>query len=173
MNVYAARKVLSDAVWLARKSPDKHTQNGAIITQRDGYLLPHGSGFNRFPTGVQPIWPRTERPDKYAWTEHAERIAIYEAARTGMALQGKSLVSPWAACADCARAIIEAGIVEVVTMPRGEFVNESGRWNDSMAVGDEMLAEAGVAVQFVPGPLGPVKVRVNRLEVWVRPRGRA
>jgi dCMP deaminase len=46
--------------------------------------------------------------------EHAERDAIYKAAFVGMQTEGATLYVPWFACADCARAIIAAGITRVV-----------------------------------------------------------
>ena len=44
---------------------------------------------------------------------HAERNAIYAAAREGIRLEGSTIFTPGLPCPDCARAIIQAGIVEI------------------------------------------------------------
>ena len=166
MNDSSARVALRRAAKLALNSLDQSSQNGAFIAYRDGRPVLSDGGepleaWNAFPTGVVGNDHRWERPQKYAYVEHAERAAIFRAARSGTRTRGLSLVCTWAACADCARAIILAGITELVTLARRETVNESGRWNDSVEVGDEMLAEAGVRVQYVTGPLSPAQIAVR------------
>jgi len=46
--------------------------------------------------------------------EHAERNAIYNAARHGTQMEGCTLYVELLPCMDCARAIVQAGIREVV-----------------------------------------------------------
>ena len=65
-------------------------------------------GCNTFPKGFPHI---QERPAKYSWIEHAERNAIYTAARNGVGLEGSSMYLNWYPCVPCARAIIQSGIV--------------------------------------------------------------
>ena len=65
-------------------------------------------------SGVHDNVPeRLEAPTKYLWIEHAERNAIYNAARAGMGLEGCTLYCETPSM-DCARAIVQAGIVQVV-----------------------------------------------------------
>jgi len=158
------RRLLSLAVTAAAASPDPSTQNAALLVRRqtiagETYQWPVvGPEVNAFPWGVTESVERWERPFKYRFVEHAERAAIYSAARGGAYTVGSTMVCPWAACADCARAIIGAGIVEVVTLHRE--VHE--RWDLSIGTGDAMLAEAGVTVTFLDGPLaGCPKIRRN------------
>jgi dCMP deaminase len=104
----------------ARKSKDESTRVGAVIVGPDHDQ--RAGGFNGLPRGVvdDPVrfpWSasRHRRPEKYSWYEHAERNAIYNAARAGVATGGCTMyVAGGPPCADCARAVIQAGIVEVV-----------------------------------------------------------
>ena len=56
---------------------------------------------------------RWDRPIKYQFVEHAERNAIYNAARVGTPTLGCSAFVSLAPCVGCARALVQAGIVEV------------------------------------------------------------
>jgi dCMP deaminase len=135
----------------AQLSPDPSTQNAALIVNGmvDGEPLTAGYGHNDFPKGVQP---RLDRPAKYTFIEHAERNAIYDAALEGEATLDATMVALWAACADCARAIIQSGIK---TLYRHSFYTSHGHgddsldrmpWKASTDAGDQMLREAGVDI---------------------------
>ena len=56
---------------------------------------------------------RWDRPQKYQYVEHAERNAIYNAARMGVPLNGCIAFVSLAPCVGCSRALAQAGIVEV------------------------------------------------------------
>jgi dCMP deaminase len=105
---------------------------------------------NGFARGVAVSGERLERPLKYSYIEHAERNVIYGAARQGIATLGTILVTTWTPCAECARAIIQAGIIEMIVLVTGEVAH----WSDSIDIGTQMLKEAGVKVTSVLGPLG-------------------
>jgi len=149
------RRLLRLAITAATTSPDPSTQNAALLVRRktiagEIHQWPiAGPEVNAFPRGVNELVERWERPMKYRFVEHAERAAIYRAVRDGDYAAGSTMVCPWAACADCARAIIGAGVVELITLHRE--IHE--RWDLSIGSGDAMLAEAGVTVTFVDGPL--------------------
>jgi dCMP deaminase len=147
------------ASYAALRSPDPSTQNAAVLYDEFG-VCSSTYAVNEFPRGVHETnhlgTSRWERPGKYMWVEHAERNSIYKAARLGISTAGATMVCPWAACADCARGIIQAGFGRLVTMQ----YEISGRWDESIDAGFTMLAEAGVKVEFIDGPLG-VKVRRN------------
>jgi dCMP deaminase len=108
---------------------------------------------------------RLERPTKYSFIEHAERNAIYHAARNGERTIGGILYAPWFACADCARAIIQAGITTVVG--HKQMFDHAGEyhWNESIAYGNEMLKEAGVETFLYDGPIGNSYALFNG-ETW-------
>lgn len=132
----------------AKDSPDRSTKVGCLIIGRNGGVLM--TACNEFPPGVADVDARHQRPDKYEWIEHAERDAIFDAARLGIPLLGCRIIQPGYPCAPCARAIIRAGLVELLTL--GEPMDP--RWGHSQQIGLEMLAEAGVTVTrlFLPTP---------------------
>jgi dCMP deaminase len=144
---------LADAKVLAQNSPDRSTKVGCVITESDGYVIT--KGFNRMPKGINDtIDARHERPVKYSWFEHAERVAIFDAARRGISLEGSTLYcgSTLAGppCAECCRALIEAGIKRVVGSIGDDDPNTwEARWRDSMMVSLEMLKEAGIQFDTV------------------------
>ncbi len=127
---------------IALKSKDRSVKIGAIIVGPDHEI--RSTGFNGFPRGVlDDVEPRHERPAKYLYTEHAERNAIFHAARCGVCTKGTTLyLNTGYPCADYARAIIQAGISRVMMM---EDKMDAGRWGESCAVAKIMLWEAGVA----------------------------
>lgn len=129
-----------DWAWRAAEaSPDPDTKNGAILVSPLGDVVL--AACNRFPRGVEETAARWERPAKYQFVEHAERNAIYQAAHNGLKTAGLTMVCPWAACAECARAIIQAGIVRLVREPL-----PVSSWSESIALGDQLFSEAGVEV---------------------------
>lgn len=132
---------------LAAYSPDQSTQVGAVIISDDVVI---GEGYNRFPMGVEYTEARWERPAKYAWIEHAERNAVYTCARWGRQSYGATMYATGAACADCARAIVQAGITRVVTHPRIGH----GAWAESVAIGDQIMLEGGVQLEVVTFEVG-------------------
>lgn len=136
------------------RSLDSNTHVGSVITDSDNVLV--STGYNSLPRGIEPdsCGRRLSREggEKYFWIEHAERNAIYNAARRGTVLKGCRLYVPWMPCYDCARAIIQCGISEVIIHREGQDFYDShtnGKWNDSYRVATEMFAEAGVKVRFV------------------------
>ena len=95
------------------KSKDESTQIGAVIVGDDNEIL--STGYNSFPRGLNDNKPeRQEKPEKYFWFEHAERNAIYNAARVGTPLVNSTIyLTSGLPCCDCARGIINAGIKTV------------------------------------------------------------
>lgn len=136
----------------ARKSKDRSTQNGAILVcPSTGCVV--ASGFNDIPDVCRDTSARRERPEKYVWTEHAERSSIFDAAKHGVATFGLVMYCPWLACADCGRAIVCAGIKRVV---RHRIPQHDSRpdWAATIAAADQMFAESGVEVYEHRGELG-------------------
>lgn len=134
------REALRLAYEEARYSTDRSTQNGAMIVNQ-GYII--GSGSNHFPRGVAETDARMVRPTKYLYVVHAEAEAVYDAARRGNSTDGATMYSPWAACNECAKSIIEAGIVRVVV--HKEAIEQShSQWSDPIRIALEMFQEAGV-----------------------------
>lgn len=126
-------------------SKDRSRSVGCVIVGTSNQIL--STGYNGFPRGVDDTVPqRHERPEKYAWTEHAERNAIYNAARSGVSLDGASMYIPWFPCAACARAIVQAGLSELVAVPQDE--KPEPQWEHEFQVSKLLLEEGGVAVRL-------------------------
>jgi dCMP deaminase len=162
------------AMLVAKKSKDPSTKVGCVIVGDDNAVL--STGFNGFPRGVReelnfeerfpladPMFAkcfpkldpeRWDRPQKYSWIEHAERNAIFNAARHGIMLAGARAYLNWEPhpCADCSRALIQSGIVEIIgpDIPFGGAGNGT-HYDTSLA--DEMCGEAGVKIRTIPWKL--------------------
>jgi dCMP deaminase len=143
--------LLRMAYRMAQKSPDTSTQNGAVLVGANSGII--GLGCNSFPQGVTTSDERWKRPLKYSYVEHAERKVIYQAARAGHPTHGATLYVAWYACADCARAIIEAGVKEVVGHDHPLHASRDD-WAASVALGRHMLNEAGVKQRLIKAELG-------------------
>lgn len=85
---------------------------------------------------------------KYIWIEHAERNAIYQAARLGLCTDGCTLAVELVPCIECARAIIQAGIAQVVVNQQRCTEYLGTKYSEEHSVALAMLAEAGVPVRF-------------------------
>lgn len=143
---------------VARKSPDPSTQNGAcLVNPKTGWISP--VEVNRFPAGVRYTEDRWQRPKKYSFIEHAERNILYHCLWSNIATEGLVMYCPWAACADCARAIISARISEVVCHDLPQHKSSSA-WTESIEYGLEMLSEAGVKLRYISGTIG-TKIRFH------------
>ena len=150
---------------VASKSKDTSTQVGAVIAGPDHEV--RSTGFNDFPRGVsdvivpkivddkylQSVTDRRQRPQKYLWSEHAERNAIYNAARCGIALKGCSIYivcsRPLPICVDCARSIIQSGLIEAVIDIDYDKMAENWKtdFKENYEVANLMFYESGVKVR--------------------------
>lgn len=134
------------AMFVAKKSKDPSTKVGCVLVGEHNQVL--SVGYNGFPRGVggddDPNGKRWERPIKYQFVEHAERNAIYNAARSGVSLDGAKAYLNWepVPCADCTRGLIQSGICEIIgpsiPFPSANF--DLGQ--DSVPV--KMLREAAI-----------------------------
>lgn len=136
------KRFLDLAVHISSWSKDPHTKVGAVIIGDNRRIV--SVGYNGFPSGVNDDKiDRYSRPEKYFYTEHAERNAIYNAHLTDASPVNGSIYSTKMTCADCARAIIQCGIKEVHTY---KDIKPDSRWTESFAAAFEMYDEAGVKV---------------------------
>jgi len=128
------------------KSKDQYTQIGVVIVGKDNEII--STGYNSFPRGINDeVLERQERPEKYYWFEHAERNAIYNAARIGVSTKGSAMyLSCGVPCSDCARSIINAGITSIF-VERNDYT-KGPQWADSQERSWMMFDEAGVKVNF-------------------------
>lgn len=126
-------------------SKDRSTKVGCVIVDSEQRLV--SQGYNGFCTGCDDnIDSRHERPAKYLYTEHAERNAIYNAARLGISVKGTTIYTSLFPCVDCTRAIIQSGIKRLVTLQPDFSHHKYGKdWKVSL----ELLAETGVKVDYL------------------------
>lgn len=102
-------------------------------------------GFNGFPAGVHDEPERyTDRDMKLKMVRHAEPNAILFAERP---VRGFSLYCNYMPCAQCAGAIIQAGIAEVIAPYTVE-----PKWAEDFRVAEMMFQEAGVSLILLNKP---------------------
>lgn len=136
------------ALLSAQRSKDAGTQVGACIVNQDNKIL--SMGYNGMPTGCNDDdmpWGREgEDPldNKYLYVCHAELNAILN--NDGGSLKNTRLYATLFPCNECAKAIIQAGIKEVIYA--------SDKYSDTTIVqaSKRMMELAGVAMrQYTPG----------------------
>lgn len=133
------------------RSKDPNTKVGACIVNNNNRIV--GIGYNGMPYGCSDKdypWSRegvfTET--KYAYVVHAELNAILNSTSS---LENCSIYVSLFPCNECAKAIIQSGIKEVV------YENDKYAKSDSVKVSRKMLKSAGVNVRKV----SEVKVNVE------------
>lgn len=129
------------------KSKDINTQIGAVIVGRDHEIV--STGYNSFPRGIKDLEPeRQERPEKYYWFSHAEINAITNAARIGVSTNNCTMyLTCGMPCADCAKAIINAGI-RTVYCKSTETSAKDERWVEHAKRSEIMFKEADIRVIY-------------------------
>jgi dCMP deaminase len=133
---------------VATRSKDPNTQIGCIIGGAAHEI--RSTGYNSLPRGIRDdIAERLERPTKYLWMEHAERNAIYNAARCGTPLEGCTLYVEIMPCMDCGRAIVQAGIREVVISRERMSEYSSEYYDEHFKNVETLFGEAGITVRRV------------------------
>jgi len=128
------------------KSKDEKTQIGVVVVGKDNEIV--STGYNSFARGINDdISERQDRPEKYFWFEHAERNAIYNAARIGVSTLGTTMyMTCGMSCSDCARAIINSGVSKIV-LRKGKGA-KGDKWDESSIRSMKMFKEAGVIVEY-------------------------
>lgn len=148
------------------RSLDEHTHVGSVIVDTDNVLV--STGYNSLPRRIEKDHSgkrlSREGGEKYFWLEHAERNAIYNAARRGTTLKGCKLYVPWTPCVDCARGIIQCGISEVIIHQNGQDFydkNTNGKWVEAHKRTQEMFEEAGVNVRYITCDIVAPEIYMN------------
>jgi len=150
---------------IGSKSKDISTQIGAILVQDGGVVSEGYNGICRNDKATE----RNKRPEKYYWFEHGERNAVYNAARNGIKTFGSIMYTNSTPCTDCARAIIQAGITEIVLHKQWENLWDKikgEKWNGHDDRSMIMFNEAGVAARWFDKELG-IKCMISEKECEV------
>ena len=127
------------ALLAAERSKDPSTQVGACIVDENNRIL--STGYNGFPRGCSDDifpWNRNEADGetKYPFVVHAELNAILNT--RGKSLVGSRVYVGLFPCHECAKAIIQAGIREVI------YLSDKYKNTSSDANSRRMLSAAGV-----------------------------
>ena len=124
-------------------SKDPSTKCGCVIV-RDRRIL--STGYNGLPANLSDSLTRyQDREYKLATIIHAEKNAIFNAAKNGSNTEGSTAYVTWPPCSQCASALIQAGIAKVVC-PNPNTAPE--RWRANFQIANELLYEAGVTVLY-------------------------
>jgi len=129
------------ALLAAMRSKDPNTQVGACIVDSENRIL--STGYNGFPSGCSDDeypWDRegdfTET--KYPFVVHAELNAILNA--RGKNLTGAKIYVALFPCNECAKAIIQSGIKEVIF--------DSNKYKDTPSVQASMRMFDAAGVRY-------------------------
>lgn len=127
------------ALLAAERSKDPNTQVGACIVDDQNRIL--STGYNGFPHGCSDDdfpWNRDEKlgETKYQFVVHAELNAILNA--RGKSLSGSKVYVALFPCNECAKAIIQSGIREVI------YLSDKYHDTPSTIASRRMLDAAGV-----------------------------
>ena len=125
------------AMLAARRSKDPNTQVGACIVSKDNIII--STGYNGLPNGCSDDeypWDRQGEETKYPYVVHAELNAILNA--NGRDLRGSRLYVALFPCNECAKAIIQAGVKEVL------YLSDKYAQTPATLASKRMLDSAGV-----------------------------
>ena len=116
---------------------------GAVLVDDRKRVI--GLGFNGFPDRI-PDDPAllADQEAKLPRMIHAEMNAVLNAVAP---VHGATLFTTLAPCAECAKLLIQAGVVAVYRRPHPE--HRHTRWAESFRIAETILAEAGVEVRSV------------------------
>jgi dCMP deaminase len=136
------------ALLSAQRSKDPNTQVGACIVDRRERIV--GIGYAGFPTGCSDDdlpWSREGAPleTKYPYVCHAELNAILN--RNSADLTGCTIYTTLFPCSECAKAIVQSGLTEVV------FLSDKYRESDSDKAAAIMFRLAGVQTRKFAEPV--------------------
>jgi len=142
---------MSIAYLIASKSKDERTHIGAVIVGENKEIK--STGYNSFVRGlIDHVPERQLKPEKYYWFEHAERNAIYNATLIGTSLKGCKMYTNGIPCMDCARGIVQAGIIEVIVDKEWNEAN-GDTWSEHAKRTIQMFNEVGVKLRYWSGEL--------------------
>jgi dCMP deaminase len=128
------------AMLSAQRSKDPNTQVGACVVSKDKKIL--SVGYNGAPNGynddTKMPWDREGDflNTKYAYVCHAELNAILN--NKGSNLEGSTIYVDLFPCNECAKAIIQSGIKEIV------YKSDKYNGTDGNIVSKRMLDVCGV-----------------------------
>lgn len=141
------RRFLELATIVSGWSKDPSTKVGAVIVDPLRRIV--GTGYNGFPRGVDDFEERYfDREVKYKLVVHAELNAILTAGdrAVGSTIYVVPAFGSPPLCSNCAKAVIQSGIVRVVGYKPNVDQATMERWKEELDAAELMCYEAGVEV---------------------------
>jgi dCMP deaminase len=144
------------ALLSAKRSKDPHTQVGACIVNNQNKIV--GTGYNGFPSGCSDDefpWSKTGEllETKYPFVCHAELNAILNS--IGIDLSGCKIYTALFPCNECAKAIIQSGIREVV------YLSDKYQHTDAVKASRMMFTKAGVLCRNVEAAFSSLQLNFD------------
>lgn len=148
------------ALLSGRRSKDPSTQVGACIVNDKFKIV--GAGYNGLPIGLSDDeFPWGKNGDfldtKYTYVCHAELNAILN--NIGIDLHGCRIYTALFPCNECSKAIIQAGIKEVI------YLSDKYAENDVFIASKKMLKTAGVSFRRVINRIDKIELSFNEQDV--------
>ncbi len=142
------------AILASKRSKDPNTQVGACIVNEENIIL--STGYNGFPAGCSDDeypWAREGENTKYPYVVHAELNAILNA--NGKSLRNSRIYVALFPCNECAKAIIQSGIKEVI------YLSDKYGTAPSTIASKRMLASAGVEIKQLKPSIDSITIDFN------------
>jgi dCMP deaminase len=148
------------ALLSAKRSKDPSTQVGACIVNNKNKIV--GAGYNGLPAGCDDDeFPWEKQGDflqtKYPYVCHAELNAILN--NIGMDLHGCRIYTALFPCNECAKAIIQSGIAEVI------YLSDKYAGSDPSLASKRMLDNAKVSYRKVSSSIDSIELSFQEKHV--------
>ncbi|HMO33145.1 MAG TPA: dCMP deaminase family protein [Lacibacter sp.] len=148
------------ALLSAQRSKDPSTQVGACIVNKKNKIV--GAGYNGLPAGCDDDsfpWEKEGQflDTKYPYVCHAELNAILN--NIGMDLHGCRIYTALFPCNECAKAIIQAGITEVI------YLSDKYAHTEAFQASRRMLETAGITCRKVVTQRGVLQLSFSEDDV--------
>jgi dCMP deaminase len=159
------RRILDRCEEVKEASHDPHRKVGVVIADGEGTELATGTNAPPAKLGLALSDTHTEisrDPNwKYFLLEHAERNAINSARDQGISIQGATMYGTLFPCADCARAIVSAGISRLVVPGPGGNPQRDEKWLQHYQYAHKIFDLAGVVVDIAPAEDAATGAAIN------------
>lgn len=148
------------ALLSAKRSKDPSTQVGACIVNSKNKIV--GAGYNGLPAGCDDdTFPWEKQGEflqtKYPYVCHAELNAILN--NIGMDLHGCRIYTALFPCNECAKAIIQSGITEVI------YLSDKYAGTDVFLASKKMLDTSGVTCRKVSTQIENLELSFKETDV--------
>lgn len=148
-------------IFWKENSQDRDTWTWSVIV-KDWKILSMWT--NRLANWIINTDDKLERPKKYSYLDHAERNAIYYAAKKWIPLEWATMYMPWVPCSPCAIAIINSWISKLV-MHYSKIIKTPFDWLIDLKEAINMLSEANIKLIIVTENIGDCEWKF-RWEIW-------